>query len=573
MCGLFGIVQQQPLSGTERDRAHSARDVMTHRGPDHGGSWIEEGVYIGHRRLSVIDTTPAGNQPMEADGVVIAVNGEIYNFGSLRAELERSGHVFRSDSDSEVVLHGYRCWGPADLAAKMEGMYAAVIYDRQKRLLFALRDRVGIKPLYYYFDGETFLWASELKAVVSYLGRDRLEIDNSALVDFLACRHIPAPKSVYRNVFKVRPAEIVSLEIPLGRLSTRLYWRLPVDEVDAPDEELAAGLVSLLRESVHEQMVSDVPLGLLLSGGIDSSAVAALAAERGELLSFSIGLSDPDRDETAYARSAALHSGTRHHVHYLDPREMEDFPNRMANWFDEPFSNNSAVPTYRVCAFARDQVTVALSGDGGDELFGGYRWYASYARARRVQAWWPLKSTHGLRLPPVPRQRALEMLTIRDPVEMYARLRGSLSETRLREWKKRLDVAADYDAYWAYRQHYHPDLPPRKAAQVMDFHTYLPGEMLTKVDRMSMAVSLECRPPLLSTDLVEFAFSLPESFLYREGRLKGGFRFALRKLLPATILERGKQGFSVPDSGWRRQLISTYGSLQEAILERFVACS
>jgi asparagine synthase (glutamine-hydrolysing) len=252
---------------------------------------------------------------------------------------------------------------------------------------------------------------------------------------------------------------------------------------------------------------------------------------------------------------------------------MAGLPERMAEWFDEPFSNDSAVPTYRVSAFAREQVTVALSGDGGDELFGGYTWYDSYARIRHLQRWWPLKVESGLRMPPVPRRRAFELMTIADPVALYARVRGSLPAHRLEQWRRRLGIGHDYDPYWAYRQHFHRGLPDRKAAQILDFHTYLPNVMLTKVDRMSMAVSLECRPPFLSQQLIEFAFRLPQSFVYRGGRLKGGLKHAIRDLVPRSVLERDKQGFSVPDSGWRRRLVSEHGSIQEAIVSRFIESS
>ncbi|HEY8190490.1 MAG TPA: asparagine synthase C-terminal domain-containing protein, partial [Micavibrio sp.] len=241
---------------------------------------------------------------------------------------------------------------------------------------------------------------------------------------------------------------------------------------------------------------------------------------------------------------------------------------RMEEWFGEPFGDTSAVPTFRVCDFARQYVTVALSGDGGDELFGGYRWYQIYNQVRMMQKAMPFLPEQGFDFPSwMPQRRRLTLLSLRDPVALYAHLRGGLQGQRLNQWRERLGIPADYDPLWAYRAHYRPDLPPRKAAQVMDFHTYLPDDILTKVDRVSMAVALECRPPFLSRAMIEFAYSLPESFLYKEGQLKGGLKAACAELLPSSIIGRGKQGFSVPDSGWRKAMTKQSGSLQEAFLD------
>ncbi len=572
MCGLFGVARRQPFGEHCVGRARAARDVLSHRGPDQAGEYCAGSVYLGHRRLSILDTSDAGRQPMVMGDIAVTVNGEIYNFESIRAELVHAGYQFFSKSDSEVVLHGYRAWGIDGLVERLDGMYAAVIHDAAKGRLYAFRDRIGIKPLYYYFGDEQLVWASELKAIRTYLPSNVLAINHEALLDFLVYRYIPAPKALYRDTFKLPAASILECHLADMSVHVRRYWQLRVDEVEGAPQVLNEQLLALLEQSVREQLVSDVPLGLLLSGGIDSSAVVAIAGKhQPNIRSFSIGFRQQGRDETPYATMMASHAGTTHHVHYLDEEEMSGLFNRMHEWFDEPFGDTSAIPTYRVCDFARTQVTVALSGDGGDELFGGYKWYGRYAEARGARRWMPVQTRYGIRFPArIPFSQKLQWGSIKDPVWLYALIRGSIPIDRLEHWKKRLEVFKEYDPLWAYRNSFNSDLSARKAAQVMDFHTYLPDDILTKVDRVSMAVSLECRPPLLSRSLVEFAFRLPENFLYQNNRLKGGFKSALEALLPSAILNHRKQGFSVPDSGWRSALLRQHRSLQEGIVGHYL---
>lgn len=571
MCGLFGVAQAEALDAAKIARARDARDLLAHRGPDGAGEWISDGVFLGHRRLSILDTSEAGAQPMTANGVAVTVNGEIYNYRALRADLEARGFVFRSDSDSEVVLHGYHAWGIDGLVARIEGMYAAVIHDVAARRIVGFRDRVGIKPLHYYVGKNQLAWSSELKAL-SHFFEGSLVVDPEAVVDFLVYRYIPAPKSIFRNVFKLPPGSVFEYDIGASHLTIRRYWSLQVDAMAVEAARCSAKVVELIDASVSEQLVSDVPLGLLLSGGLDSSAIAAFAGRwRPDIRSFSIGFENPLRDETPFALAMSEHAGTRHSVHYLGDDDMAEFPSLMRTWFDEPFADTSAVPSYRVCAFAAKEVTVALSGDGGDELFGGYRWYERFEWATRKSRLTPFKRPSGCVFPTrVPYHRELRLLSFSDPVWRYAHIRGSLSESRIDQWKRALGVSPDYDPTWAYRAHFRPDLSPRRAAQLMDFHTFLPDDVLTKVDRVSMAVSLECRPPLLGTGLVELAFSLPEAFVYQGGQLKGGLKQVLRRDLPASILSHGKQGFGVPQAAWMKRIIGEAGSWQEALVGPYV---
>jgi asparagine synthase (glutamine-hydrolysing) len=571
MCGIFGATQSHPFSSTQLNALREARDTLVHRGPDQADEAVLGKTYIGHRRLSILDTSEAGKQPMQAGGITVAVNGEIYNFHSLRAILESAGYVFRSNSDSEVVLHGYRHWGIERLLSKLEGMYAAIVHDNNQQILYAFRDRVGIKPLYYGLHQGTLTLASELKAIKHFTGEENLSIRNDAVIDFLTYRYIPAPKTLFKNIHKLPAASLLTCRLESQDISISRYWHLNSVEKQATPDSLSEQLLALMQSSVKEQLVSDVPLGLLLSGGLDSSSVAAIAGQiQPNIRSFSIGFKDK-RDETPFALEMANHARTLHNIEYLEQDAMENLNQKMDMWFDEPFADTSAIPTYQVCAFARSQVKVALSGDGGDELFGGYKWYERFASISKASQFLPFKTTHGWSLPPIaPKSLQLNLASISDPVWRYALIRGSLPHSSLQHWKLKLSVDPQYDSLWAYRNWFQPSLGMRKSAQYMDFHTYLPDDILTKVDRVSMACSLECRPPILSTELAEFAFSLPESFTYAHGQLKGGFRDTMHPFLPPAVLSHAKQGFSVPNQGWKTSRIQQFGSLQESILSYYI---
>jgi len=571
MCGLYGVAQQQNLALCQIKRLKEAGESLIHRGPDSSGYWKKNGVFLGHHRLSIIDTSRVADQPMLQDRVVITVNGEIYNFKRLRRELEQQGAVFKSHSDSEVILHGYRLWGVKRLLGSLEGMYSVVIYDQDKGKIFLIRDRVGIKPLYYHLNKGALSWASELKALVAYIEEPALSVDTTALLDFLVYRYIPAPKSLYKGVFKLPAAHYAEFDIKTSKLSIRKYWQLPLLKNIDTDEAIAEQLVDLLSESVQEQSVSDIPLGVLLSGGIDSSALVALSDPDKKILSFSASFKDSSKDESLFASMVAKHVGIQHNTIIFPEGDMSHLSEKMAAWFGEPFGDTSAVPTYLVSRFAKEKVGVVLGGDGGDELFGGYVWYRKYRLLRNIQRFIPFLKLFNLRIfSRIPKTGFFELLLISDPVELYARLRKSLSKKQLDKWKERLGLSKEYDPYWAYRNHYKSNLSPAMAARVMDFHTYLPDDILVKVDRISMSVSLECRPPFLSTKLIEYAFSLPESFIYKGGQLKGGLKYSLKGVLPEEIITRKKQGFSVPDFGWRKDISERYGSMQEFLIKRFV---
>jgi asparagine synthase (glutamine-hydrolysing) len=558
MCGLFGFVNLDSAALTDNEIAagRDALNILTHRGPDQHNEYIEDNVYIGHRRLSILDLSEDGRQPMVHGKTAIAVNGEIYNFKALRTDIGEAR--FKSSSDSEVILHGFSQWGFETLLERIDGMYAFVIYDAEKKQLRFARDRAGIKPLLYARIGAYFIWASELKAIVSFAAALGLSLkeDNSALYDFLTYRYIPGAKTLYKNVLNLEPAHCLTLDLAAKTQKISKYWSLETSEAPVDHNQAAAELRALIYESVEEQMVSDVPIGLFLSGGMDSSILVSQAAKtRDDLATFSIGYDHKAHDETHYARIVAKDFKTKHHEEILNAEDADDLMAMILGWYDQPFGDNSALPTYHVSKFARQNATVALSGDGGDELFGGYRWYDRFARFSRLQP--PFGK--GPRLSLVRKSSGIiqklmsrvDLWSHFDPLELYVALIDGLPPTLTTRQRAKLEIPDDYDALWHFRKFYRSDLPTRKRVQFLDFHTFLPDDILTKVDRVSMAVSLEVRVPFLSRKVIEYAFSLPEDFLYKGGALKGGLKYAFRDELPAAILERDKKGFSIPLHAWK----------------------
>jgi asparagine synthase (glutamine-hydrolysing) len=558
MCGLFGFVC---FSGAPQDYllpAREALNTLTHRGPDQHSDALAGNVYLGHRRLSILDLSEAGRQPMASsdEAVAIAVNGEIYNHTQLRSQLGLSH--FRSRSDSEVVLHGYQKWGLEGLLERMDGMYALAIHDRAKSKLILARDRVGIKPLYYARIGAWFAWASELKALERFLYAEALEYDGTALYDFLAYRYIPTPKTPYRQIHKLPAARSLQLNTQTGHLDLRCYWTLQPQSLNRPKDEIAAELREKITNSVRTQIMADVPLGTFLSGGIDSTIVTNHASSMlPHMHSFSIGFDQASHDETRFAAIAAEAFGTEHHVKTLDKSHSHGILDLMRRLCDEPFGDYSALAAWHLSGLARQHVTVALSGDGGDELFGGYKWYdriPSILRRRGPFAGFAerLSLPYHKRAPSYAR-RVANAIAVRAGMsmqEIYIVLMNGEPQLTRRQFREILEIPTDYDDYWLIRQHYDARHGPRKSLQVLDFHTYLVDDILAKVDRSSMHFGLECRVPLLSRELVELAFSLPEDFIYMGGQLKGGLKYAYRDILPPEILKRGKKGFGIPVRAW-----------------------
>jgi asparagine synthase (glutamine-hydrolysing) len=570
VCGFVG--------GTDSHWNYAAAlAAISHRGPDASELKLDEPVRVGFRRLSIIDLKPSANQPMLApDGVSwIVFNGEIYGYRELKSSLAKRGRVFRTDSDTEVALNAYLEWG-SDFVEHLDGMFAIVVWDAPERKLKLYRDRPGIKPLYYYYDGRRFAFASELKALEKALAPHDLTIDGTACYDFLGYRYVPAPKTLYHRCFKLPPAHELVYEPDTGRLAApRRYWALPVPEQtrNPPLEAACEELRSLIGASVAEQMIADVPLGFFLSGGVDSSVVVAAAVATGaRVATFSIGFDSDAVSETPFAREVAQRFGTDHHERILSQAHAQELLPRLKNWFDEPFADESSMPTYLVCSAAREHVTVVLTGDGGDEVFGGYRTYPRYARYARWPTWPPgaERLTYALRRP-FPRRhpvtRALTLLETafsRGP-SLWAKLMGGMSTPAKQSYARELGIPRDYDDWWHYREHWREDLPLRTRLQYVDFHTFMPGLVLTKVDRTSMAVSLEARVPLLARRIIEFSFGLREELRYHGDEPKGLLRHAYRGILPDHILDRRKKGFGIP-----RYYLKDVGGgrfIQEHVLE------
>jgi asparagine synthase (glutamine-hydrolysing) len=551
MCGFIG--------GTDPSWNYAAAlACLAHRGPDASRLHLDGAVKIGFRRLSIIDLADEANQPMfMADGRSwIAFNGEIYGFQRLRRELEHRGHAFRTQSDTEVVLNAYSEWSEA-FVDHIDGMFAIALWDDTRQRLLLYRDRPGIKPLYYYYDGRRLAFASELKAIETALAAEGLQTDQTALYDFLGYRYVPAPKTLYRNCFKLLPGHWLSFDPATGVLDApRAYWQLPIPAVPRPvsAENAREELRSLIDESVRDQMIADVPLGFFLSGGVDSSAVVASAAGTGrQIATFSIGFDSDEVSETPYAREVAKLFGTNHHERILSPEAAQDLLPRLKAWFDEPFADESAMPTYLVSKTAREHVTVVLTGDGGDEVFGGYRTYPRYARYARWPTWPRSLDVLSAKIRGRLHRRGaasrilslLEMGLSEGP-DLWARIMGGMPAAAKTLYQREFGMARDYDEWWHYRQHWREDLPLRTRLQYLDFHTFMPGLVLTKVDRTSMAVSLEARVPLLARAIIEFSFALSEDVRYFNDEPKGLLRHTYRGVLPDHILDRRKKGFGIP---------------------------
>jgi asparagine synthase (glutamine-hydrolysing) len=565
IAGLFDIKGSRPYDPALLERMTSA---IAHRGPDGSGLHFEPGLGLGHRRLAIIDLA-GGAQPMRTcDGALTVVfNGEIYNFAALRAELEATGARFDTRSDTEVLLHGWRAWR-SGLFPRLQGMFAFALWDAAERTLVLARDPFGKKPLHYaLLDDGTLAFGSEIKALWRLPGLDR-ELDSQAIEDFFTYGYVPDPKTIYRAIRKLPPAHYLIAR--RGRpLDIRRYWSL-LDTLDQPSLSTEEALVERLAMAVKSRLVSDVPLGALLSGGVDSSAVVALMALQSDdpVRTFSIAFGDRAYDESVYARAVADRYATDHDVREVSP---EDFSliRRLPEIYDEPFGDVSAIPTFAVCAQARRFVTVALSGDGGDEALAGYRRYAFHAAAEKVRGRLPA----GLRrhvfgpladiypraswLPRALRARTtLKELSL-DSASAYVRICSALdAETRRAlltpDFRRSL---GGYDSGDVVRVPFDVDAPldPLQRAQYADCVTYLPGDILAKIDRASMANSLELRSPMLDAAFFAASFGLsPELKLSRAAGGKAILKQAMEKYLPRDLLYRRKQGFTVPLASWFR---------------------
>jgi asparagine synthase (glutamine-hydrolysing) len=569
VCGIAGLFDTHDHARFDDALIRRMTDAVAHRGPDGSGIHNEPGLALGHRRLSIIDRS-GGHQPMYTPdkGHVIVFNGEIYNFRELRAELEQAGARFATRSDTEVLLHGWRHWNTGMLD-RLQGMFAFALWDVHAETLFLARDKFGKKPLHYAAlpDG-VLVFGSEIKSILCHPGVGR-SIDFQATSDFFTYGYVPDPKTIFTAIRKLPPAHYILAR--RGRpTQTCRYWNL-LNALETPDQAQATGdsLLGLLQTATGRRLISDVPLGALLSGGVDSSAVVAMMAgtARGRIDTFSIGFDNPAFDESRYARTVSDRYQTRHVMQIVDSNDFSVLP-KLQEIFDEPFGDVSAIPTLAVCALARKSVTVALSGDGGDEALGGYRRYAfhraqeqvrhfvSPAIRRRILAPLAAAYPHGSWLPRPLRARTTLRELSGNAADAYAGMVAALTP----DIRTRLLTPAFRDAIQGYRSedvvrdHFNVDAPldPVQRAQYADVMTYLPGDILVKIDRASMANSLELRAPFLDPDFFARSFFLPlASKLDRYGG-KACLKQALTPYLPHDVLYRTKQGFTVPLTRWFR---------------------
>src|SRR5438094_2195680 len=574
MCGISGVLELDPRRRPSREGLHRMAEVLSHRGPDEEGFYECGPVAFAHRRLSIIDLA-GGQQPMETpDGqVCVSYNGEIYNYPELKTELEQRGHVFRTRSDTEVLL-ALDVHEGLEAFARLNGMFACAFWDRRASRLVLVRDRLGKKPLFYYRDAQRVLFASEIKALLAFGGVERT-VNLRALHEYLAYGYIVGEQAILEGVHRVEPGETVVVHA--GHVSRRPYWRLRFEPSPRPPGEAEATeqATQLLRRAVKRRMISDVPLGAFLSGGLDSSTVVALMAELSShpVKTFSIGFEEMDYSELEDARRVARHLGTDHHEMIVKPAALDVLPDLVWH-LDEPCGDSSALPTYYVCQAARQHVTVALSGDGGDEVFAGYTRYQrldQWRQWRRIPGWirrgvlapigrampftWPgWNSLHAAgRLPDDGLAPCLGM---------YPYILDELCTQDLKAALAAVDPFAHTRALLAESS----ELDPVSRAQHLDTLQYLPSDILTKVDRMSMANSLEVRAPLLDHTLLEYVATLPVSLKLRGTVSKYLLRQVAGRMLPASVLTKPKQGFAIPEGRWFRGSLRPFA--EDVLLDR-----
>jgi asparagine synthase (glutamine-hydrolysing) len=580
MCGIAGFTQFSGKMG-DKNTLKQMGNAILHRGPDAGGEYLDDMVGLAHRRLSIIDLSEAGNQPMYSHDkqYVIVFNGEIYNFLALRAELSNQGYPFQTEGDTEVILALYATYDSACLD-KLNGMFAFALWDIKKQSLFIARDRIGKKPLYYLQHQGKFAFASEIKALLTLPDVPR-EIRLDAVYDFFAYQYVPDPKSIFTHIHKLPPGHFMTVDAKGIKITQ--YWDVSFKHTSTESEvELTEKLRELATHCTKQRMISDVPLGAFLSGGVDSSGVVAMMAMNSvtPVKTCSIGFDEEKFNETEFAKEVAEQYHSEHYE-FTVHQNVADSLEKIVAYFDEPFADPSLVPTYFVSELARQQVTVAIAGDGGDEVFAGYEKYTTDATENKLRSMFPLFLRKSV-FPKLANALAKSNTTLcrkgkslltslsQDPAMGFYITNSQIDD---KQWDKliRADVKAELNGYHpskltvdAYNQADGPD----HLSKILytDMKTYLPGGILVKVDRMSMANSLEVRAPLLDKEMLEFAATVPSSMKFKNGEKKHILKEAFKPMLPDGILYRKKMGFSVPLASWFRHEIKDIA--QQHLLEQ-----
>ena len=559
MCGICGFIDRGQSS---EELLREMIDTIRYRGPDDRGCVLETldgGFRVGlaHRRLAILDLSANGRQPMNAESgrTVVSFNGEIYNYLELRKQLEGKGYRFRTGTDTEVILCAYEEWG-IDAVQRFNGMFAFALFDREAQCLYLVRDRMGVKPLYYFTDGETLVFASELKPVMKYPGF-RKEIDRDALTVYLAAEYIPGRQSIFRNTFKLLPGEILKWT-PRGT-EKRRYWSVR-DVVSRQEpfsgsyEDALEELNALLEDAVRLRMISDVPLGAFLSSGVDSSLIAAKMQKLsdGPVKTFTVGFREQEFDESQAAEKVARYLGTEHETGVLSVEEGKELLEQLPRYFDEPIADPSQIATLLVSSMAREHVTVALSGDAGDELFCGYNTYAHFEKLKRLEGFSrALNAAEHL----LPLREAGERANNRTWVKLFHLTSDEeIIDADLYTWWDRYrGIAGGTADPGVFQSAMRPGRTLPEKAMLHDLGTYLPDDVLTKVDRASMAVSLETRAPLLDYRIVELALRLPLEFKLKDGNRKRILKELLYREVPEQLIGWRKMGFRIPFARWMRE--------------------
>ncbi|RYF87436.1 MAG: asparagine synthase (glutamine-hydrolyzing) [Chitinophagaceae bacterium] len=571
MCGIAGFADITKKSGQQQIQAITA--TLQHRGPDGNSTYFVETPYatigLGHCRLSIIDLSSCGTQPMHFENLHMVFNGEIYNYQEIRDELEGLGHQFVSHSDTEVILHSVKQWGYEAAIAKWHGMFAIVIYDDEKQEIVAIRDRAGVKPLYYYFNNGIFLFGSELKALVAHPAFER-KVNKDAVASFLQYGYVPYPHCIWQNTFKLSQGHLLKLDLKAQGIHTSQYWNV-YDYYNKPKLKISFSdavteTEKILQKAFQYRMVADVPVGVFLSGGYDSSCVTALLQKNSteKIKTFTIGTLDKQLDEAPYAKQIASHLGTDHTEYYCTVKEGLDIIPDLPYYYDEPFADSSAIPTILVSRLARKKVTVALSADAGDETFAGYTRYEYLlkyggkinqipAPARKLLAK-SMSLVPGNRIPILSKKRNFHhryeklqnLLLDPSPEKMMLGMTQAFSD---REIAKLFSKGVTYlDTAHRSKELMNDDKLSYMLA--VDYQTYMCDDILQKVDRATMSTSLEGREPFLDQDVIEWAAQLPSDYKYHNGEKKYILKQIVHKYLPKEMMERPKMGFAIPIVSW-----------------------
>ena len=591
MCGISGFADYNKKTG--KDILEKMNRIMAHRGPDGEGYGLYENslasLGLGHRRLSIIDLTEGGRQPQSFQLLHITYNGEIYNYAEIKKQLEDKGHRFNSNSDTEVILHAYTEWGSASLQ-KFIGMFAFVIYDEAKQQLFACRDRAGVKPLFYYWKNGLFLFGSELKALMQHPGYEK-NIDLDAAAAYMQYGYVPTPHCIFKDTYKLKPGHFLVLNILTQTIQTQQYWNVydaynkPKLKIDLP--EAITETEKLLTNAFQYRMVSDVPVGVFLSGGYDSSCVTALLQKNNteKIKTFTIGVPDAGLNEAPFAKNIAAQLGTDHTEYYCTQKEALEIVPQLPFFYDEPFADSSAIPTSLVSKIAREKVTVALSADAGDEIFAGYNRYDYVIK-------------YGNRIKNIPgfiRKATAVMMDIIPAASIPVLNKKYLFHSRYEKLKTLFKNPSDQNILLSLTQQMNEkdivDLFKKPVSKIitafdsteldpsdnsaleymmaMDYQTYLPDDILQKVDRAGMSVSLEGRDPFLDHRVIEWAAQLPLAYKYNKGNKKFIIKQIVHKYIPAAMMDRPKMGFGIPIANWLQNDLKPF--VDQYFDENFIA--